>query len=47
MLWRRIVRQHNYSPRLTEFTALGLVTTPAALIAAVMALWVSLRVLGR
>jgi arsenical pump membrane protein len=46
MLWRRIIRQHNHSAPLGEFTRLGLLTTPAALVVAVIALWVSLKVLG-
>ncbi len=46
LLWRRILRQHNHPTGLAEFTMLGLLTTPAALAAAVVALWVSLHVLG-
>lgn len=46
LLWRRIIHQHNHSARLGEFTALGVLTVPAALVAAVVALWASVRVLG-
>ena len=46
LLWRRILRQHNHGARLADFTLLGLLTAPAALAAAVVALWVSLHVLG-
>jgi arsenical pump membrane protein len=46
LLWRRVIHQHNHTAGLAEFTLLGLVTTPAALIAAVVALWASLHVLG-
>jgi len=46
LLWRRILRQHNHDAGLTDFTILGLLTVPAALVAAVVALWISLHVLG-
>jgi arsenical pump membrane protein len=46
LLWRRVVHQHNHTVGLAEFTVLGVLTAPAALIAAVMALWASLHVLG-
>ena len=46
MLWRRILHQHNHPTGLAEFTLLGLLTAPAALIAAVVALWASLHLLG-
>ena len=46
MLWRRIIHQHNHTAGLGEFTLLGVLTAPAALIAAVMALWASLHALG-
>jgi arsenical pump membrane protein len=46
MLWRRIARQHNHNPSVQEFTTLGLLTAPAAIAAAVVALWVSLRMSG-
>ncbi|MER5465990.1 SLC13 family permease [Streptomyces sp. NPDC002668] len=46
LLRRRIVREHDTEVDLKEFTRLGLLTVPAALIAAVLALWVSLLALG-
>ncbi|GEC02585.1 arsenic transport integral membrane protein ArsB [Streptomyces spinoverrucosus] len=46
LLWRRIVRQHGHRVDVREFTRLGLLAVPSALIAAVAALWVSLRVVG-
>ncbi|MDT0390275.1 SLC13 family permease [Streptomyces dubilierae] len=46
LLWRRIVQQHGHRVGLGEFTRLGLLAVPAALVPAVVALWLSLRVLG-
>lgn len=46
LLWRRIVRQHGHRVDVREFTRLGLLAVPSALVAAVAALWVSLRVVG-
>jgi arsenical pump membrane protein len=46
LLWRRIVQQHGHRVGLGEFTRLGLLAVPAALVPAVVALWLSLRVVG-
>jgi arsenical pump membrane protein len=46
LLWRRIVHRHEQEVRLGEFTLLGLLATPAALVPAVAALWLSLQVVG-
>ncbi|MFF5307736.1 arsenic transporter [Streptomyces massasporeus] len=46
LLWRRIVQQHGNRVGLGEFTRLGLLATPAALVPAVVALWLSLTVVG-
>ena len=46
LLWRRIIHQHDHTTGLAEFTVLGLLTAPAALVAAVVALWASMQVLG-
>jgi arsenical pump membrane protein len=46
LLWRRIMHTHAHDVNLTEFTRLGLLTVPAALALAVLALWGSLHVLG-
>jgi arsenical pump membrane protein len=43
LLWRRILRRHGSAPDLGEFTRLGLLTVPAGLLLAVLALWVSLH----
>lgn len=46
LLWRRILHAHDDRVSLGEFTRLGLLTTPAALAAAVVALWAGLRLVG-
>jgi arsenical pump membrane protein len=46
LLWRRIVREHDTDVDLGEFTRLGLLTVPAALVLAVVALWAALTVVG-
>ncbi|MFJ4466594.1 SLC13 family permease [Streptomyces sp. NPDC089424] len=46
LLWRRIVQRHGHHVGLGEFTRLGLLAVPATLITAVLALWVSLGVVG-
>ena len=46
LLWRRIMHSHAHDVDLKEFTRLGLLTVPAALALAVLALWASLHVLG-
>jgi arsenical pump membrane protein len=46
LLWRRVLREHDAEPDLGEFTRLGLLTVPATLVVAVVALWAALRVIG-
>lgn len=46
LLWRRIVRRHGHEVGLGEFTRLGLLAVPAALVPATLALWVSLQAVG-
>jgi arsenical pump membrane protein len=46
LLWRRVVRQHGPGPSLREFTGLGLLTVPAGLALAVLALWTALHAIG-
>ncbi|MEU2751864.1 arsenic transporter [Streptomyces collinus] len=46
LLWRRIVQRHGHRVGLGEFTRLGLLAVPAALVPAVVALWLSLTVVG-
>jgi arsenical pump membrane protein len=43
LLWRRILQRHGSAPDLGEFTRLGLLTVPAGLLVAVLALWASLH----
>lgn len=46
LLWRRIVHQRGESTSALLFTRLGLLTVPAALLVAVLALWCGLTVTG-
>ncbi|MGW0121503.1 SLC13 family permease [Streptomyces sp. NPDC003327] len=46
LLWRRIVHAHDGEVELKEFTRLGVYAVPAGLVAAVLALWLSLTVVG-
>jgi arsenical pump membrane protein len=46
LLWRRILRQHGSDASLRDFTVLGLLTVPAGLVLAVLALWASLHLFG-
>jgi arsenical pump membrane protein len=46
LLWRRVVHAHGRGPSLAEFTRLGLLTVPAGLLLAVLALWGALHVFG-
>jgi arsenical pump membrane protein len=46
LLWRRVLREHGEEPDVGEFTRLGLLTVPPALVAAVVALWAGLRLIG-
>ncbi|MEV0124460.1 SLC13 family permease [Streptomyces sp. NPDC050703] len=45
LLWRRIAHQHEHPVHLGEFTRLGLLTTPAALVLSTVALWAGLQLL--
>ena len=45
LLWRRVLRQHRAEPAIGEFLRLGVLTVPAGLLAATVALWVMLRAL--
>ncbi len=44
LLWRRIVHAHDEETDVAEFTRLGLLTVPAALVACTVALWLALQV---
>jgi arsenical pump membrane protein len=46
LLWRRVLREHGSGPSLREFTMLGLLTVPAGLVIAVLALWAALHAFG-
>ncbi len=46
LLWRRIVGDHGTEVELGEFSRLGLLTVPLALVATVLALWAGLRTVG-
>jgi arsenical pump membrane protein len=46
LLWRRVLREHDAEPALGEFTRLGLLTVPLALLLATAALWAGLHVIG-
>jgi len=39
LLWRRIASDNDHEIAIGEFTILGLLTTPASLVAGVTALW--------
>ncbi len=44
LLWRRIVHAHDHDTDMGEFTRLGLLTVPPALVACTVALWLALQV---
>jgi arsenical pump membrane protein len=46
LLWRRVVAGVDGVPNLADFTRLAVVTVPAGVVLATLALWVSLRVVG-
>ncbi|MDQ0377870.1 arsenical pump membrane protein [Amycolatopsis thermophila] len=46
LLWRRVLHEHDTEPDLGEFTRLGLLTVPTALIVAVLGLWAALHLIG-
>ena len=46
LLWRRIVQAHDHETPIQEFTLLGLLATPLAIIVGVVALWASLLLIG-
>lgn len=46
LLWRRIVHAHNHEAPLGEFTLLGLLATPVAIVVSVLALWASVQLFG-
>ncbi len=46
LLWRRVLRERDEEPALADFTRLGLITVPATLAAATVALWAMLSTIG-
>jgi arsenical pump membrane protein len=46
LLWRRVLADSDAGPRWREFSAIGAVTTPLAIGAASLLLWLSLRAFG-
>jgi arsenical pump membrane protein len=46
LLWRRVLHERNEEPALGDFTRLGLAAVPATLVAATVALWAMLKVIG-
>ena len=46
LLWRSVLRRYGVPASFGEYTRLGLCTVPTALVAAVLALWAGVRVLG-
>jgi arsenical pump membrane protein len=46
LLWRRVLHEHDTDPDLGRFTRLGLLTVPASLVAATVALWAALQATG-
>ncbi|HQJ35469.1 MAG TPA: ArsB/NhaD family transporter [Rhodoglobus sp.] len=46
LLWRRIVHAHDHEAPLGEFTLLGLLATPVAIVVSVLALWASVQLFG-
>ncbi|BCQ07044.1 arsenic transport integral membrane protein ArsB [Mycobacterium heckeshornense] len=46
LLWRRVLHRYDVPASFGEYTRLGMCTVPTALVASVLALWVSVRLLG-
>ena len=46
LLWRRILSEHDHDAELGEFTRVGLLTVPATLVGATVALWLALITIG-
>jgi arsenical pump membrane protein len=43
LLWRRVLRDRQAEPSLSEFLKLGVLTVPPALILGTVALWLALQ----
>ena len=46
LLWRRVLHQQGEPTSVREFTRLGVLTVPACLVVAVVALWAGIRLIG-
>jgi arsenical pump membrane protein len=46
LLWRRVLHERDEEPALGDFTRLGIAAVPATVVAATVALWVTLKVIG-
>jgi arsenical pump membrane protein len=46
LLWRSVLRRYDINASVGEYTRLGLFTVPTSLVASVLALWASARLLG-
>jgi arsenical pump membrane protein len=46
LLWRSVLRRYDVPASVGEYTRLGLFTVPTSLVAAVLALWAVVRLLG-
>jgi arsenical pump membrane protein len=46
LLWRRTLRRHDAEPDMRDFLRLGVLTVPAALVAATVSLWLAAQVIG-
>jgi arsenical pump membrane protein len=46
LLWRRLLHERDVDVDLAEFTKLGLLTVPAALVVATVSLWAALHIVG-
>jgi len=44
LLWRRVLDGTRHAPQAVEFTRIGLITVPPAILLATLALWLALRV---
>ena len=44
LLWRRLLAERDHDTNLAEFTRLGLLTVPAGLVLATVALWAVLPI---
>lgn len=46
LLWRSVLRRYDVEASVGEYTRLGLLTVPAALVASVLALWAGIALIG-